>query len=185
MLDYASTTTPRPKRSYKRIILISLCSIIGLPLLLFGVLAPSLCRSSETANRVKCASNERQIGQALDLYAKEHAGRYPDTLAELLTTQDITPEVFICPSGNGEKAPGATPEEQANNLIAPKNLSYIYLGKGLTTSANPDTPILYEDLDNHDDDGANVLFTDGHVEWFSRKGLSAIIPSIPAPKRAK
>jgi prepilin-type processing-associated H-X9-DG protein len=168
-----------------RLILIGLVCVVGLPLLGLGILMPNLCRSRETANRVKCASNERQIGQAIELYAKEHGGKFPDTLADLLLTQDMTAEVFVCPSSNGEKALGNTVEEQAKNLVAPKSLSYIYLGKGLTTAAAADTPVLYEDLMDHDDDGANVLFADGHVEWNSRKGLPAIIPSIAVPEKGR
>jgi type II secretory pathway pseudopilin PulG len=42
--------------------------------MLIAALLPSLCRSSETANRVKCASNLRQIGQAIALYARDNGG---------------------------------------------------------------------------------------------------------------
>jgi len=38
-------------------------------------------QSGGTSNRVKCASNLRQIGQALLLYANENRGAYPRTLA--------------------------------------------------------------------------------------------------------
>jgi prepilin-type processing-associated H-X9-DG protein len=38
-----------------------------------------LGRARETANRVKCASNLRQIGQAMLLYANENRGNYPRT----------------------------------------------------------------------------------------------------------
>ena len=34
-------------------------------------------RAQETANRVKCASNLRQIGQAMLLYSNENRGSYP------------------------------------------------------------------------------------------------------------
>src|SRR4051812_42098516 len=110
MPDSASPSATHLRRSSKRTLIISLCALVGLPLLGIGILMPSLCRAREPANRVKCASNERPIGQALLLYAKEHAGHYPDSLPELLLTQDITPEVFVCPSSNGEKAQGDTAE---------------------------------------------------------------------------
>ena len=79
----AGAIKPPRKRILKTVIW-SAVIIIGLPLLLLGVLAPSLCRSSETANRVKCASNERQVGQALALFAAANNGRFPDTLEEAL-----------------------------------------------------------------------------------------------------
>src|SRR3982750_4076803 len=60
--------------------------------MLISILLPSLCRSSETANRVKCASNLRQIGQAIALYAQAHAGQYPPSLAVLPAEEDFGPE---------------------------------------------------------------------------------------------
>jgi prepilin-type processing-associated H-X9-DG protein len=172
----AGVIKPPRKRILKTVIW-SAVIIIGLPLLLLGVLAPSLCRSSETANRVKCASNERQVGQALALFAAANNGRFPDTLEEALIAQDITPEVFCCPSSNDEKAPGATAQEQAANLSKRGHNSYTYLGKGLTTQSPAQTPLLYEILSNHDNDGANVLFVDGSVEWFNKKGLPTVLSS--------
>ena len=34
--------------------------------------------------------------------------------------------------------------------------------------------MLYEDLEDHDNDGSNVLFADGHVEWYGRKELAQL-----------
>jgi type II secretory pathway pseudopilin PulG len=42
--------------------------------------AGGLMRARETANRVKCASNLRMIGQACLLYANENKGNFPRTL---------------------------------------------------------------------------------------------------------
>src|SRR5215208_2865256 len=41
-----------------------------------------LDRAQETANRVRCASNLRQIGQAILLYSNENKGAYPRTVAD-------------------------------------------------------------------------------------------------------
>jgi prepilin-type processing-associated H-X9-DG protein len=92
----------------------------------------------ERADRIKCASNLRQIGQAIRLYADENGGAYPRTRLDLnlartptwatgapatqpfapdgpkpndvtaaffllLRTQDITSEVFTCPTAAQEK----------------------------------------------------------------------------------
>jgi len=46
---------------------------------LISILLPSLNRARETANRIKCASNLRQIGQAIDLYITDSKGPYPRT----------------------------------------------------------------------------------------------------------
>ena len=139
-------------------IVASLASVV----LLGSVFAPSLCRSRETANRVKCASNLKQIGQAMLLYANAHGGAYPDSPATMGRTEDLVTEVFICPSSNAEKA--ASWDALAADGSA-KVLSYVYLGDGVTSSA-PDDAILALDLvENHDGDGVNLLFGDGHVEF--------------------
>lgn len=124
-------------------------------------------RSRETANRVKCASNMRYIGQAILLYAQDHQGHFPDTLEEILLTQDITAEVFTCPSANDDRAPGDTPQQQARHLR--DHCSYVYHGKGLTTATPGATtrPVLCEPLMNHKVDGMNVLYADGHAEFLT------------------
>ncbi|MEA2708784.1 MAG: hypothetical protein QOF78_1385 [Phycisphaerales bacterium] len=142
-----------------------------------SILLPSLGRARETANRVKCNSNMRQIGLALLLYGNDNRGVYPPDFPPLLLTQDITSEVFVCPSSNDTKAPGATAQEQAPNLH--KHCSYVYLPGG-TTSSSAEAVLAYEPMSNHDGDGANFLFGDGHVAWESKQTAAAMIKSLEA-----
>ncbi len=143
-----------------------------------AVMLPSLCRSTETANRVKCGSNLRQIGQAILLYTQAHGGQYPPSLAVLPSAEDITAEVMICPSSNDEKTAatdtaGVVAELAAAEAKAPGHkhcLSYVYVGRALTErTATGNTVVAYEPLENHSGAGANVLYGDGHVEFVGKE----------------
>ena len=56
-------------------VLVSLAVI----LVLLGLMLPSLTHVREIARRVVCASNERQIGLAINMFADENDGRIPST----------------------------------------------------------------------------------------------------------
>jgi prepilin-type processing-associated H-X9-DG protein len=145
--------------------------ILGLlvgPVVLIAILLPSLNRARETANRVKCASNMRQIGQAMLLYANDNMGKYPPDLPTLLKNEDIAASIFLCPSSGETAANGPADLESGGHD------SYVYLGKGLTESSDQNLPTLYE-VDAHHIDGANFLFVDGHVEFIPKSQEAAIL----------
>jgi prepilin-type processing-associated H-X9-DG protein len=68
--------------------LVELLVVIGIIALLVGILLPALSRARESANRIDCASNLRQIGQAMAIYANENQGDRPRTISH--DTQDLT-----------------------------------------------------------------------------------------------
>jgi prepilin-type N-terminal cleavage/methylation domain-containing protein/prepilin-type processing-associated H-X9-DG protein len=222
--------------------LIELLVVIGIIGLLAAFAVGMLSRARARNSGVNCASNLRQIGQALLLYSNDNRGAYPRTRASangmmrvptwgtgvaatqpfadngpadndvtaalflLLRTQGITAEVFCCPSSNVEKGTfggtTATSQDRSNFSDVKKNLSYSYhnpypsdramgvLDNGYTCTTgaefavaadkNPGGEALLKLTDNspvdamrngnsknHDRDGQNILYSDGHVAWES------------------
>jgi prepilin-type processing-associated H-X9-DG protein len=146
-------------------------SMVAQNALMVSVLLPALNRARETANRVKCASNLRIIGQAMLLYSNDHKGQYPPDLGTLLRTQEITIDVFVCPSGDNQVPPqvrngGIDQMVQWVNA----NGDYVYLGAGKNNQSPADEPLVYEKPHDHGGDGMNLLYGDGHVEFQTMPG---------------
>ena len=156
-------------------------SLLCIPAILISILLPSLNRAREAANRIHCSSNMRQIGLAIKMYANEFGGREgknPPDLAVVLATQDITPDVFCCPTSNDTPLTGtvATPQQ----LTAGSGVcSYVYV-PGLTDYSSADAVLLYEPLTNHTGDGCNFLYADGHVDWIAKTQAQQIIAQLRA-----
>ncbi len=137
-------------------------------------LLPSRNTEPNTDPRVKSMSNLRQIGQAILLYTQDFKGQYPESFGTILLNEDITSAVFVSPTRSETAASGATTQAVADQLSDASHVSYVYLGRGLTASTvKPEDVVAYE-LPDAPRGGGNVLFGDGHVEYFEGSVLAKI-----------
>jgi len=89
--------------------------------------------------------------------------------------EDITSAVFVSPGSQDTPADGSTPQAIADNVSAGGHLSYVYLGRGLTTqTVKDDFVIAYERPGIWPNGGGNILFGDGHVEFDDAGTLNRI-----------
>ena len=114
-LDYRAVK--KHKRSWRGPI--QLAIVVATIVLLISVLLPSLCRSGEGANRIKCASNMKQIGLAAIMYANNHGGAFPDDPETLLKTEDIPPAAMVCPTTSDVVAQGPTTQAMLEEFRKP------------------------------------------------------------------
>lgn len=85
--------------------LVELIVTLSITVLLAGMLMPALSSVRENAHRVVCATNQRQIGQAITMYAGDHRERLPE--ARVLNEADAnSPNLMIARHAT---LPGQTP----------------------------------------------------------------------------
>ena len=132
-----------------------------------SIILPALNRAREAAIRVRSASNLRQIGVEMRLFANNDPvnGLYPDDLESLYLKSDLTPDSFINPRASTLPPPGGAATRQAQAEWVQANSDYIYVAEGFDDTDTPTTVVIaYEDPSKLDDaDGVNVLYGDGHV----------------------
>lgn len=112
-----------------------------------SILLPSLSRARYLAKRTVSMSNLRGIGAAMMIYANEHNEELPADFDVLLRAGSVTQEMLVSPL-----AERGQPSYRIIQGLAVSG-KYPYA----TTVAAYEVP--------SSDEGTNVLFLDGHVEW--------------------
>jgi len=151
--------------------------VVVVLIILFSVAIPSYKRIQATSRSVKCASNLRQIGLALNLYANEHASRMPTMVAARESLDEDKPALdtvlreyttgehcFQCP-GDHQRIWADTGTSYFwnstlnNQMIG--NLEFLGL-----TKKEVGIPMVSDKENFHESigDEVNILYADGHVE---------------------
>lgn len=115
----------------------------------------------DRAYRVDCTGNLRNLGLALHQYAGDNDEAVPKTLQEIESYAASQPQLLVCPGSDPKLISAAADFSR----IGPTNVSYYYVAGGSLSSRLPSDVQMFSHPDTHRGDGANVLFTGGHVEW--------------------
>jgi prepilin-type processing-associated H-X9-DG protein len=129
-----------------------------------SILLPALNRAREQANRVKSASNLRQIGLASVMYSNEQKdGSLPSSLGIMVTKEDIAADCFVSPRRNSPRPPPGLAGDRLAQWVD-EHSDYVWVGKGKKNTAPSDEILAYEKPEGLRD-GINILYCDGHVEF--------------------
>jgi len=165
--------------------------LVCLVLFVGSLLIPHTCGGGarERARRIQCLNNLRQIGLAMNAYAADHDGKFPDSGTCNLAADFRLLHPYAGNAGQIFKCPSDTGKTMTNRIdtISADNISYTYV-RGLNDETSAQTPISFdrgiiqptdleplsafaarrwENRSPHKNDGGNVLFAGTHVSFFS------------------
>lgn len=142
---------------------------IGYLLLIVGLLlsaavyvfcsAVGVARSK--ARAVSCVSNQKQITMGMKMYAIDHSGRFPPTLADVAPYVAHQPQLFRCPS---------SPEPAGSIDTVDQWTHYTYV-PGFGETSRADAVVLMCNSLDHPQGVVIVSFVDGHSEWVDPREL--------------
>ena len=182
------SSVPRPPLN--RLTFVEAVLLVAVLVILGGLLMPMNCgHGREKPRRVNCAGNLKQIGLATLMYSGDYAGYYmnvnprglghsqnPRTgnwqpLGVIQYVADTDSKVWACPSVTVDRSDCSSS-------------NYQYIGSGLKDDNDAATAVAmgFDASGNHpDNQWANALFLDGHVEGAKPDGTKGWNNNSPRP----
>lgn len=144
--------------------------IVGpLPVLMGAALYPSANRARELSRRSMSASNLHSIGMGIMIYATQNNSKMPPDMDALLKAK-IVPDARVMISPMSGRQPQL---DKDGNLIGGSD--YVYVGGKIGSTDKVKSPsefiVAYEPSSFYNNEGANVLFLDGHVAFMPAKAF--------------
>ncbi|MEW6534746.1 MAG: type II secretion system protein [Candidatus Auribacterota bacterium] len=171
-------------KNKKGFTLIELLVVIAIIAILAGMLLPALNRARESARRIKCLNNVRQISVASHLYAADHREVFPsgntveNWAVELFPEYTEDQNMFLCPSMNTQSSATVTDTScdyafVANLMESDPADSFMLCDEPVSVDATNGRVTYSETTSNHRSDGGNFGFVDGHVSWIATNAAGA------------
>ena len=193
----ANANAHRPPRT-TGFSLLELLAVLAIVLIIAALFWRSTSGSERDRQRKNCQKNLQKLFIALEIFATDHGGKFPDvpgarTSAEaldgLVPRYTVDTSLFVCPASNTSPLP-------AGEAIAKRKISYAYfMGRqrggaieALMSDRQVDAlakvagQLIFSDTgaapaNNHQKTGGNFLFTDGHTEATpARLPFSLVLP---------
>lgn len=124
--------------------------VLAIIVLFILLLTPFISNIRDRVKLMACEQNLQKIAVGLKVYAIEHEGKFPASLAELTEGRYLGDEkIFDCPSGSGAGKPGESDYQYVSgyNILSPSL-----------------ERIVFDKAGNHKK-GRYVLYINGDVVW--------------------
>jgi prepilin-type N-terminal cleavage/methylation domain-containing protein/prepilin-type processing-associated H-X9-DG protein len=176
--------------------LIELLIVAALLLILTTMYWGSASGSRRRSLQSDCQQNLQKMFIAMQIYSNDHGGKFPDLAAAksseealdmLVPHYTVDTSLFICPASHDAALPSGEP-------IRNRRISYAYyMGRNIADAAQVLVTDRQVDVlskaagqalfsatgkppgNNHQKDGGNLLYCDGHVETSPPRAASALV----------
>jgi prepilin-type N-terminal cleavage/methylation domain-containing protein/prepilin-type processing-associated H-X9-DG protein len=184
--------------------LTELLVVIAIIAILAAIIFPVFSRARESARRAKCASQLRQLGMAIEVYASDYDDLIPQTFGaphHMIWRDDLGAvahgrlfpyarnlSIFFCPTATGVKEDTNPGGAGWGGGLGGAWCSYLYrnaqAGGSVVLDDNEGLAMMM-DYNNpgesasqsmsHNEDSVNVLWADGHVKGYTNSDRSLSI----------